>query len=199
VDLAELVEHLRAVSPAVVFHHTHHFLVQHQHLSPEPPNDFAFWVTNVLQEDELGEQLAAIDTVQFTSLKDLRERIVAVIDSHLATGRPLRTAPPGEAFHFMEAISFVIPTRWEASTLGEFAEALQRVGYATIAYHLFEARLRMAGDDNDFSRWLGRELCEGELAASVRRLDPYTYTMKGLRERLLELVEGRLRTGKDAR
>src|SRR5213080_4887444 len=63
VDLAELVEHLRAVPLSVVFQHTHHFLVQHQYLSPEPPNDFAFWVTNVLQEDELGERLAAITTV----------------------------------------------------------------------------------------------------------------------------------------
>lgn len=192
VDLAELVEHLRAVSPAVVFHHTHHFLVQHQHLSPEPPNDFAFWVTNVLQEEELGEQLAAIDTVQFTSLHALRDRIVAVIDAFLAAGHALRTAPPGEAFHFMEAISFVVPTRWEAATLGEFAEALQHVGYGTIAYHLFEARLRVGADDNDFSRWLDGELGEHQLAAAIRRLDPYTYTMQGLRQRLLALVGPRL-------
>src|SRR5215831_8726223 len=73
-DLAELMEHLRHVPPSVVFHHTHHFLVQHQHLSPEPPNDFAFWVTNVLQEDQLGERLAAIDTIQFAGLKQLRDR-----------------------------------------------------------------------------------------------------------------------------
>src|SRR5439155_3974 len=33
VDLAELVEHLRAVPLSVVFHHTHPFLVQHQYLS----------------------------------------------------------------------------------------------------------------------------------------------------------------------
>src|SRR6185369_4041255 len=58
-DLAELAEHLRTVPGSVVFNHTHHFLVQHQSLSPEPPNDFAFWVTNVLQEDQLGERLAA--------------------------------------------------------------------------------------------------------------------------------------------
>jgi hypothetical protein len=32
--------------------------VQHQKLSPEPPNDFAHWVTTALQEDELGERLA---------------------------------------------------------------------------------------------------------------------------------------------
>src|SRR5262245_54625073 len=92
------MEHLRHVPPSVVFHHTHHFLVQHQHLSPEPPNDFAFWVTNVLQEDQLGERLAAIDTIQFPGLKQLRDRIVAVIEAYLDGRRQLRTAPPGEEF-----------------------------------------------------------------------------------------------------
>src|SRR5262249_44788471 len=152
-DLAELVEILRQVPPSVVFHHTHHFLVQHQHLSPEPPNDFAFWVKNVLQEDELGEQLAAIDTIQFPSLKELRTRICGVIDQYLEQRRALRTAPAGEEFYFQDAISFVLPTRHQATTLAEFARAIETVGDGTIAYHLFEARLRVGSDDNDFSRW----------------------------------------------
>jgi len=191
-DLAELMEHLRHVPPSVVFHHTHHFLMQHQHLSPEPPNDFAFWVTNVLQEDQLGERLAAIDTIQFARLKQLRDRIVAVIEAYLDGRRQLRTAPPGEEFHFMDAVSFVFPTGHEARTLAEFADVVRETGYATIAYHLFEARLRVGADDNDFSRWLEMELDEREIARAIRRLDPYTYTMKGLRERLLQLVESRL-------
>lgn len=191
-DLAELMEHLRHVPPSVVFHHTHHFLVQHQHLSPEPPNDFAFWVTNVLQEDQLGERLAAIDTIQFAGLKQLRDRIVAVIEAYLDGRRQLRTAPPGEEFHFMDAVSFVLPTGHEARTLAEFANVTRETGYATIAYHLFEARLRVGAGDNDFSRWLEMELDELEIARAIRRLDPYTYTMKGLRERLLQLVEARL-------
>src|SRR5207249_4305393 len=111
VDLAELVEHLRVVPLSVVFQHTHHFLVQHQYLSPEPPNDFAFWVTNVLQEDELGERLAAIDTVSFEHLRELRDRIMAVIEGYLEPRQALRTAPAGEEFHFMDAVSFVLPTR----------------------------------------------------------------------------------------
>jgi hypothetical protein len=191
-DLTELMEHLRHVPPSVVFHHTHHFLVQHQHLSPEPPNDFAFWVTNVLQEDQLGERLAAIDTIQFAGLKQLRDRIVAVIEAYLEGRRQLRTAPPGEEFHFMDAVSFVLPTGHEARTLAEFASVVRDTGYATIAYHLFEARLRVGADDNDFSRWLETELGEREIARAIRRLDPYTYTMKGLRERLLQLVEARI-------
>ena len=191
-DLAELMEHLRHVPPSVVFHHTHHFLVQHQHLSPEPPNDFAFWVTNVLQEDQLGECLAAIDTIQFARLKQLRDRIVAVIEAYLDGRRQLRTAPPGEEFHFMDAVSFVIPTGHEAHSLAELADALRRVGSATIAFHLFEARLRVGADENDFSRWLEIELHEPDLAAAIRRLDPYTHTMEGLRQRLLRLIAPRL-------
>jgi hypothetical protein len=193
-DLAELTEHLRTVPASVIFHHTHHFLVQHQHLSPEPPNDLAFWVTNVLQEDQLGERLAAIDTVQFPSLEDLRDRVVGVIDGYLETRRELRTAPPGEEFHFMDAISFILPTGHQARTLAEFGQQIRQVTHGAISYHLFEARLRVGSDDNDFSRWLERDLGEREVAAGVRKLDPYTYTMEGLRQRLLRLVETRLGT-----
>jgi hypothetical protein len=191
-DLAGLLEHLRAVPLSVVFHHTHHFLVQHQHLNPEPPNDFAYWVTNVLQESWLGERLAAIDTVQFAHLRDLRARLVQVIESYLEQTRELRVAPAGEEFHFMDAVSFTFPTRHRASSLAEFAGQLKVVGVASIGFHLFEARLRVESDDNDFSRWLEDQLGERELADEIRRLDPYTITTEGLRQRLLGLIAKRL-------
>jgi len=194
VDLAELVEHLRVVPLSVVFQHTHHFLVQHQYLSPEPPNDFAFWVTNVLQEDELGERLAAIDTVRFDHLRELRDRIVAVIEGYLEPRQALRTAPAGEEFHFMDAFSFVLPTRHRAASLAEFAKALGMVGGGSIAYHLFESRLRNGGQENDFSRWLEGELGARELAAAVRGLDPYSYTADGLRHRLVGMITQRQRS-----
>ncbi len=58
--LSQLAGLIKEVPGSCIYHHTHRFLQQHQYLSPEPPNDFAYWVTNVLQEDRLGEQLAAI-------------------------------------------------------------------------------------------------------------------------------------------
>src|SRR5215813_8279140 len=142
-DLAELVQHMRTVPGAVIYHHTHHFLVQHQYLSPEPPNDFAYWVTTVLQEDRLGEQLAAIDMIQFRSLLVLRERIVAMIETYLEQRQELRTAPPGEEFHFREAVTFVMPTGLLAHDLSEFADCVERVGFGSLSYHFFDARLRL--------------------------------------------------------
>ena len=121
-DLAELVQHMRTVPGAVIYHHTHHFLVQHQFLSPEPPNDFAYWVSNILLEERLGEELAAVDLLRFPTLRDLRNALIQVIQGFLDRSSNLRTAPPGEEFHFMESVSYVMPTSIRATNLAEFGE-----------------------------------------------------------------------------
>ncbi len=190
-DLGELLAHLQTVSGAVIYYHTHHFLVQHQYLSPEPPNDFAYWVANALQEDRLGEQLAAIDMIQFRSIHALRERLITVIDRYLAERKELRTAPEGEEFHFREAASFIIPTGLVAHNLGEFADCIEKIGFGSLSFHFFDARLRLERGANDFSEWLSNGLGEYELAQAIARVDPYTYTLDGLRREVVRLVRGR--------
>jgi hypothetical protein len=190
-DLAQLAAHLREVPGSVIYYHTHHFLVQHQYLSPEPPNDFAYWVTTVLQEDRLGEQLAAIDIIQFRSLRVLRERIVDLIEAYLEERGELRHAPPGEELHLREAATFVVPTGLTAHDLAEFADCMEQVGFGTLSFHFFDARLRLERGANDFSEWL-RALGEESLAAAIARLDPYTHTMDGLRKEVVRLVRRRL-------
>ncbi len=187
----DLAKHLRQVPPSVVFTHTHHFLVQHQELSPEPPNDFAHWVTTAIQDDELGERLAAVDTVRFASLEALQARLVEILESHAQRGDGRRPAPEGEEFHFKDAVSVILPTGYVANTVPEFRTALGRVSTASIAYHLFESRLRVGTEDNDFSVWLEREMDLPAVARAIRALDPYTYTLEGLRQVLLGLVPQR--------
>ena len=191
-DLAELLEHLRVVPGSVIYYHTHHFLVQHQYLSPEPPNDFAYWVTNVLQEDRLGEQLAAIDLIQFRTIRALRERIIEVIETYLNGSRQLRVAPQGEEFHFREAVSFVVPTIHVARNLREFGDCMERIGFGSLSFHFFSARLRLERGEDDFSEWCAT-LGEYQLAKAIARLDPYTYTLDGLRKEVVRLVRRRLR------
>ncbi|HVO26343.1 MAG TPA: DUF5752 family protein [Candidatus Margulisiibacteriota bacterium] len=191
-DLAELLEHLRVVPGSVIYYHTHHFLVQHQYLSPEPPNDFAYWVTNVLQEDRLGEQLAAIDLIQFRTIRALREHLIAVIETYLDERRQLRVAPDGEEFHFRESVSFIVPTNHVARDLTEFADCVERIGFGSLSFHFFSARLRLERGEDDFSEWC-RSLGEHALAKAIARLDPYTYTMDGLRKEVVRLVRRRLR------
>ncbi len=192
-DVAELAHHLRTVPGAVIYHHTHHYLVQHQFLSPEPPNDFAYWVSTILLEERLGEELAAVDVLRFSTIRELRDALVRVIEDFLENATHLRVAPPGEEFHFMQSVSFVLPTETKAADLNEFRDALEKISLNSIAYHMFDARLRLEQNDNDFSKWLEHDLGEVELAAALRRLDPYTYTEDGLRRRMIALVDARRR------
>src|SRR3989338_7521828 len=74
-NLRELLSHIKTVPGSVIYHHTHHFLQQHQYLSPEPPNDFAYLVTEALNEAKLGERLASINTCEFSSIRALRDKI----------------------------------------------------------------------------------------------------------------------------
>jgi len=192
-NLVELREQLAVVSESSVYYHTHHYLEQHQLLTPEPPNDFAYWVVQVLQEDRVGEALAAIDIVRFNTLAALRQAILAELDAFLAKKPLLRESPPGEEFQFLRSVLFSLPTREQASNLSEFRECLTRVSTSSLYYHVFSGRLRRPLGVNDFSDWLTVCLGESELARRIDQLDPYTYTMEGLRRRVIELVDERLK------
>src|SRR3989344_3705384 len=102
-NLAELSGHLKEVPGSVIYFHTHRFLEQHQFLSPEPPNDFAYWVTAALQEEELGERLAGIDTVRFSTIRALRNKIIETIEKHMAANPNGRNAPSGHELYLMQA------------------------------------------------------------------------------------------------
>lgn len=192
-DLAEMLEHLRTAPGSVIYHHTHRLLVQHQYLSPEPPNDFAYWVSNVLLEERLGEQLAAVDLRRFTSIRESREAFMRVIEQFLDRATNLRVAPAGQEFHFMKSVTFVLPTGIRAHNLRELRDGVGRISLSSIAYHVIDARLRLERGDNDFAKWLDMALGESELAQTVRRLDPYTFTEEGLRQRMIALFDARLR------
>ncbi len=191
-DLKELLEHIKAVPESVIYEHTHRFLQQHQHLIPEPPNDFAYWATHILQDEILGERLAAIDTIRFNSLNDLRHAIIAAIENHLKKNNNIRQVPVGKEFHFMRAIRFSIPTQHQANDLAEFLDGLKKVSISSLYLHIFEARLRPPLGINDFSHWFEAQLGEKALAKKVAGLDPYTQTLEGLRSRIISFIEKRL-------
>ena len=189
-NLRELVEIIREVPGSVIYHHTHHYLQQHLYLSPEPPNDFAYWVTYILRAEELGEEIASIDLCEFSTIRSLREKIIQTIEEHLSSNpEPLRRAPPGAEFHFFKSITFILPTPYVVSDLLEFLEVLQKITIHSIFFHMFEARLRLEKGENDFSRWIEDMLGEKELAREIAKIDPYTFTMEGLRAELCRLIE----------
>ena len=187
-NVAELLQGVRQVPGSSIYYHTHRFLQQHHYLSPEPPNDFAFWVTNSLGLDRLGERLASVDTVKFRSIRSLREKLIETLESYVREQNSRNTdCQEGEEFHFMSCRTFILPTSYEAQNLKEFRDILERVSINSIYFHIFEARLRLEKGENDFSNWL-EEIGQKKLAREISRLDPYTITLEGLRKKLIQRV-----------
>jgi len=191
-NLTELLQGIKDVPGACIYHHTHKFLRQHHFLSPEPPNDFAYWTGSVYGDELLGERLASVDIIQFNSIRDLRDKFIAVIEEHLAENPEQHNVFSGYEFHFMKARSFVISTGHEAFTLQEFLDIVKVIDAHSLYFHIFEARIRLERADNDFSFWLGMQLGEKELAQRIAQIDPYTITLEGLRKKIIRLIEERL-------
>lgn len=188
-NIGELLERLKEVPESVIYQHTYRFLQEHQYLVPEPPNDFAYWVTHILQDEALGERLMTVDTIRFKSLNDLRQALVVAVEDHLKKNPSERSVSKGKEFHFMGAIRFSLPTPHQAWDLVEFGECLRHVSISSIYLHIFEACLRPPLGINDFSLWLETEIHEKKLAKKIASLDPYTHSFEGLRSMILNFVE----------
>jgi len=193
-NVKELLKYIKILPGSVIYNHTHQFLQQHIYLSPEPPNDFAYWVREFLNEDQLGEKLNSIDTCEFVTIRDLRNAIIKTIQDYLAKSKgPLRNVSAGGEFNFIKAYSFVMPTPYVANNLLEFSECIKKISVYSIYFHMFESKLRLEKGTNDFSFWLGTSLNEIELAQEIARLDPYTYTLEDLRSELIKRSQKYLR------
>ncbi len=73
-------------------------------------------------------------------------------------------------------------------SISEFIDILKKVSINSLYFHIFEAKMRLAKETNDFSAWFqsGGYL---ELAQAIAKLDPYTMTLEGLRQKIIKLVQ----------
>ncbi|MBI1823838.1 MAG: hypothetical protein HY200_02115 [Nitrospirae bacterium] len=192
-NIQELLDYLKIAPPSVIYQHTHHFMEEHNNLVPEPPNDFSWWITHMLQDEILGERLAAIDTTQFKSLSNLQQALVSCIEDHLKINRVLRQSPDGKEFHFMRTLRFSVPTPYRARDYSEFLECLKKVSSSSLYLHIFEAKLRSSLGINDFSHWFETELGEKSMAALIATPNLRSQTLNGLRLNIIGLVEKRIK------
>ena len=192
-NLAEMVNLLKEVPDSVIYYHTHHFLEEYHYLTPEPANDFALWVSDELSDEVLGEKLASIDTFDFPTISALRGRFEGVIRDYVSKKPDGRTAREGREFHFIKSVSFIMPTPYVAHDLREFVEVLRQVSIDSLSYHIFEAKLRLKRGVNDFAIWIEECLDDKDLADKLAYLDPYNYTLEGLRLTIIQVIEKRIK------
>ncbi|MEW6202283.1 MAG: DUF5752 family protein [bacterium] len=194
INLKELLEKLKMVSGSVIYCHTFRTMLLHHFITEGFKNDFAHWVIDALNEEELGERLVSIDLIEYTAIRAYREKMTQIIEEYLARNpaAATRNAREERRFFFCSTYSFVVTTGKIAHTLEEFANQLHRCSNNSIFFHFIEARLRVGQPINDFSIWLSQSLGKQGLAEKINKLDPYIYTLEQLKEKISELVEQEL-------
>ncbi|MDP9263369.1 MAG: DUF5752 family protein [Acidobacteriota bacterium] len=188
-NLVELLEGLKSCPDASIFYHTFQTLREHHYLRAGFSNDFAQWVFAACNEVGLAERLAVVDVRDFTSIPEIRSRIVGAVESYLKANPMSGARPAFEPFYFCASETVVTPTPFAANTLEEFAECLQQAGLHSIHHHFITARLRPPVTRNDFSTWLEAELGLTSLAARLNRIDIYTSTLSDVRRKIVQLVQ----------
>jgi septum formation topological specificity factor MinE len=193
-DIKEFVEILRYVDQASIFGHTHRTFFKHHFARDLYSNDFAYWISEVLQERRLGERVASIDLTHYQDIEQLRQDLILILESYIANQSQFRSVPKGEEFHFTKVISLIQPTNYVAHSIYEFLDCLKSVDISSLYYHFFEADLRLKRPTNDFSFWIEDSLDGAELARKIHRINPYMSTLEELRERIVRVIEAYLKS-----
>jgi len=183
----ELLEGLKKVPTSSIYYHTHRFLEKHHYLSPEPPNDFAYWLSNIINQKDLGESFASVDIVSFRDMEEVRSEFIKILEDYISKGKRIVNCPEGQEFNFSSCITIILPTSYVANNLKQFIETLDKISIHSLYFHVFEAQMRLRRGASDFATWF-RSIGEDKLAEEISKLSIYTITLEGLRKKIIKLA-----------
>lgn len=190
-NLHKLRDEIAVISDECIFHHTYQYFLKGHIL--EYTNDFAHWAGESLEERALAEHLSNIDPYEFKDISTLRNKLRDVIGKYLERFPEPKEAKPGDEFYFNETVTLIFPAGIRARNLAEFLTAIKYIDVGSIYYHFFEARVRLGGGIDDFSRWIEDAFGKKELVESIRAIDPFMHNLEEIREHIEEAVEEEVR------
>jgi hypothetical protein len=192
-NLKEFLKCIQTIDDESVFYHVYHTLRQHHFAIPEYSNDFAHWLKKELNEDVLAERFTYVRISEYDDIEKVRKKLVEMLKKRLEErSNGTINVPEEHAFHFVRAKMIALPTKYKAKNLKEFAKCLEAVERDSLFYHFFSARLKPGNNgkySDDFSRWIVK-IGHGEIADKIAALNPYGYTLEGLRKEMLNIIRG---------
>jgi len=194
-DEARLMELIEEAPDDAIYYHTHSYFLRHFYIVGPYHNDFANWAAIQVRDKVLGEKLSSITPSSHSTLDDIRNALIEVIDDHLSAIKRVPAVIYGQPFHLMKSHIIEIPAKLSVINLREFRDALAVVDASAIYNHIFEARLRVKRGKSDFAIWFEDVLGLKELADRVEKIDAYMYSLEGLRGKILSLCDQFLTEG----
>ncbi len=191
-NLKEFLKCIQTIDDESIFFHIYHTLRQHHFAIPEYSNDFAHWLKKELHEDVLAERFTYIRISQYDDIEIVKQKLIDSLKKRLDEGsNGMRNVPEERSFHFVRARIIALPTKCRAKNLKEFAKCIEEIEKDSLFYHFFSARLKPGNNKgkhtDDFSKWISK-IGHPEIADEISALNPYGYTLEGLRKEILKII-----------
>jgi len=187
--LAELLLMISTCTESSIFYHTFSAFLKMREVRLPYNSDFASWVYGSLNERALAEQMMAVDFFEYNTVESLRERLIGIIDGYRSFKPSAFEKKADEPFYLHDVQRFVYLTDKFAYDLKSFRELLPTISLYSLYYHFIESRLETKFQCDDFSIWIEESLAIPELAKRIRGIDIHVYTLEGLRERMIRLID----------
>jgi hypothetical protein len=177
------------VPAAVLEHHMMRCALENYFELHEFPNDLARWCWGIVGDNVLGEQLGLVDPYRAASVETLRMVLVNLIEDRLWGTDHALACRPGLELHLIESHLIAYDTGECIFTPSALVEAIERMSWRSLFYHVHDARRRTGGASDDFSLWLEQSGADASLVASLRQIDFYFLNLTQLRHSLLEAFQ----------
>ncbi|MBW2646098.1 MAG: hypothetical protein JRE23_07965 [Deltaproteobacteria bacterium] len=191
-NLEGLLDLIKTCSDSSIFYHTFSVFLQMREVQVPYNTDFALWASRSLNEQALAEKFMAVDLPEYNTIESLKIRLIEIIERYREQKPDAFKKIANEPFYLYDMTRIVYRTDKFAYNLKSFREVLPTVSMYSIYYHFIEARLRTRLQDNDFSIWIENSLNMPQLAHTIRKIDINLYTLEGLRNRIIQLIDQHL-------
>ena len=189
-NLRDLRDNLRTIHPCSIYYHFWGGLLRPRFDDPEYNNDFAAWVSHSLHDKKLAERLSIIDPKEFSTMEDLKQELIEVIEERMDEIEFLAWAKREERFDFIRSQIIIFDTQHKISKPQKFARFLPGMSVGSIFYHFIDARFRAPDAADDFRNWLkGFGNIYVDLRQQIKEIDPYFSTLTELRSKLANLFQ----------
>ena len=187
-NLREVREHLRDIDLNSIYYHFWGGLLRPKFDNPEYHNDFAIWVADSLHNKVLAERLAAIDPTTFSTLEELREELIDIIEEGLNDTEFPTWSKRDDQFEFIRSQIVVFYTKIKVEEPKDLGKLLPNMSVGNIFFHFIDGRRRNEDSQDDFQNWLsGFGGIYDDLRDLIHNIDPYFSSLVQLRKELTDV------------
>ncbi|MBN2419991.1 MAG: hypothetical protein JXL81_11445 [Deltaproteobacteria bacterium] len=186
-NLRELISGMQEIDLNSIYYHFWGGLLRPRFDNPEYHNDFAIWIAHSLYNKPLAEKLALFDPAGYSSMSELRDEMVDIIEEDLDETEYPVWARRDNQFEFIGSQLVVFNTNMAINDPVEMSNYISRMSAGSIFFHFIDGRRRNSEQLDDFRNWLLQyEDHYIDLIERIEVIDPYFSSLTELRSTLTE-------------